>query len=96
MSLFAKAAIAQTEVAHEATFKDISYGTHERHKLDVDQAKADAVTLLVIFIHGGGWAGGDKKGCASHLAQLHAREGRVRGLDQITLQHHHSASCARA
>ena len=43
-----------------ATFKDVSYGPHERHKLDVWQAKADAPTPLVIFIHGGGWHGGEK------------------------------------
>ncbi|MEQ1862438.1 MAG: kelch repeat-containing protein [Chthoniobacteraceae bacterium] len=50
------AVIAQTE----PTFRDISYGPHERHKLDVWQARSDAPTPLVIFIHGGGWHGGDK------------------------------------
>ena len=43
-----------------ATFNDITYGPHERNQLDVWQAKADALTPLVIFIHGGGWHGGDK------------------------------------
>lgn len=40
--------------------QDISYGPHERNKLDVWQAKSDTPTPLLIFIHGGGWAGGDK------------------------------------
>ncbi len=47
---------AQTEPTHH----DISYGPHERHKLDVWCAKSDAPAPLLIFIHGGGWAGGDK------------------------------------
>src|SRR5688572_24860827 len=43
-----------------ATFAQVSYGTHERHVLDLWQAKADAPTPLLVFIHGGGWHGGDK------------------------------------
>lgn len=42
------------------TLPDISYGSHERHKLDLWQAEAAKPTPLVIFIHGGGWQGGDK------------------------------------
>lgn len=45
------------------TFKDVPYGTHERHVLDLWQAKlpaGSASSPLVIFIHGGGWHGGDK------------------------------------
>lgn len=58
--LSAASALAQTSVP-APNFADISYGPHERNKLDVWQARADVVTPLVIFIHGGGWAGGDKK-----------------------------------
>jgi len=56
----ALAAIAQTEIKVEPTLRDISYGPHERHKLDLWRAKSDGATPLVIFIHGGGWHGGDK------------------------------------
>ena len=42
------------------THADVSYGPHERNKLDVWCAKSDKPTPLVIFIHGGGWHGGDK------------------------------------
>jgi acetyl esterase/lipase len=41
-------------------FADVSYGSDERHRLDVWQAPGDAPAPLVIFIHGGGWHGGDK------------------------------------
>jgi arylformamidase len=43
-----------------ATFANISYGEHERHVLNLWQAKSDSPTPLLIFIHGGGWHGGDK------------------------------------
>jgi acetyl esterase/lipase len=42
------------------TFADVSYGKHERHVLDFWQAKTDAPAPLLIFIHGGGWNGGQK------------------------------------
>jgi arylformamidase len=58
----AGAALAQDKPTRvpAATFANVSYGTHERHVLDVWRAKADAPTPLLIFIHGGGWRGGDK------------------------------------
>ncbi len=43
-----------------ATFANVSYGTHERHVLDFWQAKSAQPSPLLIFIHGGGWAGGEK------------------------------------
>jgi arylformamidase len=50
------AATAQTE----PTFRDVAYGSHERHTLDLWQAATDSPAPLVIFIHGGGWHGGSK------------------------------------
>lgn len=54
--LVAANAMAQIEPTH----RDVSYGPHERHRLDLWHADKDNITPLVIFIHGGGWAGGDK------------------------------------
>jgi acetyl esterase/lipase len=42
------------------THANVSYGTHERHVLDFWQAKSDTTAPLLLFIHGGGWAGGEK------------------------------------
>jgi acetyl esterase/lipase len=38
------------------------YGPHERNVLDLWRPKADGPTPLVVFIHGGGFRGGDKSG----------------------------------
>ena len=43
-----------------ATVTKMAYGKHERQVLDLWQAKANAPTPMVIFIHGGSWKGGDK------------------------------------
>lgn len=40
---------------------DISYGDHERHKLDLFfPDNAVAVSGVILYIHGGGWHSGDK------------------------------------
>ncbi len=45
------------------TVADIAYGQDsERQKFDFWQAKSDKPTPVVLLIHGGGWAGGDKTG----------------------------------
>ncbi|MFA6561478.1 MAG: alpha/beta hydrolase [Verrucomicrobiia bacterium] len=40
--------------------KDVSYGPHERNVFDLWLAKTDKPAPLVVFIHGGGFVGGDK------------------------------------
>lgn len=44
------------------TVAKLAYGTHERQVLDFWQAKSESPTPLVLYIHGGGWRGGDKSG----------------------------------
>ena len=42
---------------------DVSYGTHERHKLDIFIPENPKSTSgVILFIHGGGWVQGDKSG----------------------------------
>ena len=43
-----------------ATFENEKYGNHERNNFDIWLAKSDKPTPLVIYIHGGGFVGGDK------------------------------------
>jgi acetyl esterase/lipase len=55
--------------------KDLAYGTDERQKLDLYlPAEAGTPRALVICIHGGGWAGGDK-GRYGWMAPVFVRKG---------------------
>ena len=57
--------------------KDQSYGSHERHRLDVFQpVKSAGLAPVVIFLHGGGFTRGDKKGY-SNIGLYFARHGVV-------------------
>ena len=40
---------------------DVSYGPHERNVLDVWLARSEKPTPLVVYYHGGGFRGGDKR-----------------------------------
>ncbi len=42
------------------TYADLSYGPHPNNKLDLWVAESGRPTPLVVFIHGGGFVGGDK------------------------------------
>jgi hypothetical protein len=42
------------------TFADVAYGPFERNKLDFWKAKSDKPAPVIVFIHGGGFTGGDK------------------------------------
>lgn len=44
----------------QAAFANEKYGEHERNVFDIWLAEADEPTPLVIYIHGGGFIGGDK------------------------------------
>ena len=43
------------------SFLNLSYGEHERNVMDVWLVKSDQASPMVIYIHGGGFKGGDKK-----------------------------------
>jgi len=40
----------------------LKYGDHERQVIDFWKAESDKPTPVLLFIHGGGWRGGDKSG----------------------------------
>lgn len=48
---------------HVAVTRDVPYGKHERHRLDVfaPPGTAPKPRPVVIFVHGGGFVGGDKR-----------------------------------
>lgn len=40
--------------------RDLAYGPHERHRLDLYGAPGDGLKPVVLFVHGGGFVMGDK------------------------------------
>src|SRR5690606_14730411 len=49
-------------VDEDIILTDVSYGSHPQQKIDVylPEGRSSSSTKFVVFIHGGGWAGGDK------------------------------------
>ena len=63
MLLIAPAAMQAQEKKEKAippTHHDISYGSHERHLMDVWLAKSEEPTPVLVCIHGGGFTHGNK------------------------------------
>ncbi len=52
---------ARQAAAATPTHADVSYGPHERNKIDLYLADSKTPTPLVLYIHGGGFSGGDKR-----------------------------------
>lgn len=40
--------------------RDLSYGPHERHRLDIFTSSDDGERPVLVYVHGGGFVGGDK------------------------------------
>ena len=60
MTVFEEYPEPVTVNGERATFVNDKYGEHERNNFDIWLAKSDKPTPLVIYIHGGGFVGGDK------------------------------------
>lgn len=61
----ARARPARTKPDHA----DVKYGPHERNVFDLYLAKSDKPTPLVIYYHGGGFRGGDKRSVNAALLE---------------------------
>ncbi len=57
------------------TVAKLAYGTHERQVLDFWKAKTPKPAPLVLYIHGGGWQGGDKSGLSGVAIQQYLDAG---------------------
>ena len=61
--------------AIKPTHADVAYGPHERNKLDLYLAESKTPTPLVLYIHGGGFRGGDKSSVSPAEVRAFQREG---------------------
>jgi len=59
----------RARAAYNPTKADVAYGDHQRHVLDFWKAESDEPTPLFIWIHGGGFRGGDKRSFPAALRQ---------------------------
>lgn len=56
------------------TTRDVAYGPHDRHKLDIYQVPGTSASGVVIYVPGGGFTGGDKAGFPN-IGSYFARRG---------------------
>jgi acetyl esterase/lipase len=59
--LLALAAVPAAAQDQRPTHENVKYGPHERNVMDVWLAKSDRPTPVLVSIHGGGFAKGDKR-----------------------------------
>ena len=53
------------------TFADVAYGKHAKQVLHFWKAESDKPTPLLLFVHGGGWTGGNRSsGLAGLLPEM--------------------------
>jgi acetyl esterase/lipase len=57
------------------TAADVSYGPHPRNVLDFYKADSDKPTPLIVYIHGGGFVGGDKSSINPIILKLALENG---------------------
>ena len=55
------AGLAADDAEPAPTFANLSYGPHAINVLDFWKAEGEGPRPLLVYIHGGGWVGGDKK-----------------------------------
>ncbi len=61
MALLALPGLLSAAEEPKPTHVNVSYGPHARNVLDFWQAKGEGPRPLLVYIHGGGWTGGDKQ-----------------------------------
>lgn len=61
--------------AIKPTHADVAYGPHERNRIDLYLAESKTPTPLVLYIHGGGFRGGDKSSVSAGEIRAFQREG---------------------
>ncbi len=66
---------ARGESAPSPTHADVRYGPHERNVLDLWLAPSNKPTPVAVFIHGGGFVGGDKRQISASVIEAARKAG---------------------
>ena len=66
---------ARSSAKSRSTHPDEKYGEHEKQAFDLYLLDSDKPTPLFIWIHGGGFRGGDKRGVNAAMVQRFAEHG---------------------
>lgn len=61
LRIAAPPALAAEPANYAPTFADVRYGQYDRNVLDFFQAPTAEPAPVLVYFHGGGWTGGDKK-----------------------------------
>ncbi|QDU92749.1 alpha/beta hydrolase [Lignipirellula cremea] len=62
--------LPKLRIQRQPTHADVSYGPHPRQVFDLYLAKSERPTPLVIYLHGGGFVGGDKRTVNGEVVDL--------------------------
>lgn len=73
----------QSKSRIQPTMADVAYGPHARNVLDFYQASSDRPTPLIVYIHGGGFVGGDKESVSPEMV----REANAAGISVAALHY---------
>ncbi len=68
-------AVSQPPPQPAPDLSDVSYAPHERNVLDLYRPKSETPTPLVVYIHGGGFRGGDKRSVRPRMLDLCLKRG---------------------
>jgi acetyl esterase/lipase len=69
------------------TYLNLSYGTHDRHKLDIAIPRGPGPHPVIVWIHGGAWEMGSKGGFGPATVHQVARGYAVVGINYRFSQH---------
>jgi acetyl esterase len=84
LALVASSASAQSRQAlPDPTFAEVKYGPHERNVLDFWRAPGDGPRPLIVYIHGGGFVGGDKRS----FPPIFLREAQSAGISMAAIHY---------